>query len=156
MIPNFKMSESFYFSEMIKTSHEDLALENMERSVPFVFNMTILCRYALDEARKTIGLPLLVGSGFRCEALNSMVGGGANSKHKEGLAADVVFPGITLETAINEGRKVVARYAELGFNIDVVVENKMGKVWLHIEHDIEGPRLWVSTEKGYVQEAQTT
>lgn len=44
--------------------------------------------------RDHYGLPVVVTSGFRCPALNKMVGGAADSQHVKGEAADIHVPGI--------------------------------------------------------------
>ena len=43
----------------------------------------------LDPARKKLGRPIHVNSGYRCEAHNSKVGGATNSQHMRGEAADL-------------------------------------------------------------------
>lgn len=49
----------------------------------------------LELIRTTIGRPIVVTSGYRCKELNRAVGGVPNSHHTQGLAADIVCPGIT-------------------------------------------------------------
>lgn len=46
-------------------------------------------RIRLDVLRRVMGVPLYVTSGYRCQALNSAVGGVRNSLHVRGLAADI-------------------------------------------------------------------
>ncbi|MDR1732196.1 MAG: hypothetical protein LBR61_08925 [Synergistaceae bacterium] len=43
----------------------------------------------LDMLRSAWGGPVVVNSGWRCEAHNAEVGGSKNSRHKIGCAADV-------------------------------------------------------------------
>lgn len=49
----------------------------------------------LEEVRNYFDLPLNINSACRCEAWNEKVGGGENSQHKKGKAADIVIRGIT-------------------------------------------------------------
>lgn len=42
----------------------------------------------LDDLRQAYGKPITVTSGYRCDALNKIVGGVKNSEHRLGLAAD--------------------------------------------------------------------
>ena len=46
----------------------------------------------LDHLRAALGVPLLISSGFRCEAWNRKVRGVRTSRHLSGWAVDVVLP----------------------------------------------------------------
>ena len=52
--------------------------------------LTILVEQLLDPIRCRYGAPIIVTSGYRCSALNTAVGGVANSHHIVGCAADIV------------------------------------------------------------------
>lgn len=52
-------------------------------------NMEKLIDRVLDPIRSLYGKPIYVNSGFRCEALNKLVGGAKKSSHLEGKAADI-------------------------------------------------------------------
>ena len=54
-----------------------------------VVNMTYGCLMLLEPAREAIGCPVIINSGFRCEAVNRKVGGVPNSQHRLGQAADI-------------------------------------------------------------------
>ena len=54
-----------------------------------VVNITYGCLMLLEPARQTIGCPVIINSGFRCEAVNRQVGGVRNSQHLQGCAADI-------------------------------------------------------------------
>lgn len=45
--------------------------------------------FRVDSLRARLGFPLVVTSGYRCEEWNKKVGGSPNSKHIQGLAADL-------------------------------------------------------------------
>ena len=54
-----------------------------------------LCQLAgkLEDIRSLLGAkPLLISSGYRCEALNMAIGGAATSAHLYGCAADFTVP----------------------------------------------------------------
>lgn len=53
-------------------------------------NIETLVNELLDKVRERWGKPLRVTSGFRCEKLNSAVGGVKKSHHTLGCAADIV------------------------------------------------------------------
>ena len=52
--------------------------------------LIILVEQLLDPIRRRYGAPIIVTSGYRCPALNTAVGGVANSHHIVGCAADIV------------------------------------------------------------------
>jgi uncharacterized protein YcbK (DUF882 family) len=68
-------------------------------------NLKILARDILQPIRDMVGKPILVTSGYRCEALNKLVGGVSASQHQTGEAADIKCPGmstVALAKAIKE------------------------------------------------------
>ena len=52
-------------------------------------NIEALVTEVLDPARRKLGMPITVNSGFRCTVHNKTVGGVYNSQHVSGQAADV-------------------------------------------------------------------
>ena len=52
-------------------------------------NIRALVDNVLDPARRKLGKPVFVNSGFRCEKHNAEVGGVKNSQHLRGEAADI-------------------------------------------------------------------
>lgn len=53
-------------------------------------NIEVLIVNLLDPLREAYGSGIRVSSGFRCEKLNKIVKGSANSDHKTGKAADLI------------------------------------------------------------------
>jgi hypothetical protein len=49
----------------------------------------------LERIRACVGKPIHVSSGYRSPKLNSAIRGSKNSQHLQGLAADIVVPGIS-------------------------------------------------------------
>lgn len=77
------LSAHFSLEELIASQHRTIdntptpeALDNLRLLVP-----------TLEQIRDLLG-PLHISSGYRCEALNSAVGGRPTSQHMQGLAAD--------------------------------------------------------------------
>ena len=52
-------------------------------------NLNILGDKCLDPIREAFGAPIIVSSGFRCDALNQALKGSLTSEHKSGRAADL-------------------------------------------------------------------
>ena len=76
--PHFKLSEF-------------LNLGKYPENIPpmqVVANLTYGCHQLLEPARLITG-PIIINSGFRCEAVNRKVGGVRNSQHMTGQAADI-------------------------------------------------------------------
>ena len=81
-----------YFSieELAKSATaERLAIDNTPPRAARKM-LTILVEQLLDPIRRRYGAPIIVTSVYRCPALNTAVGGVANSHHIVGCAADIV------------------------------------------------------------------
>lgn len=89
-----------------------------------VENIHRLCVTVLEPARKLLGKPICITSGFRCPALNTKVNGKPNSQHMKGLAADIQCSG-SLETLFD----ILA----INPNIDQLLFEDNGKrKWIHV------------------------
>ena len=93
--------------------------------------LTILVEQLLDPIRRHYGAPIVVTSGYRCPALNTAVGGVANSHHIVGCAAD-----ITTGT-IDNNRKLFALIIDMqsthGLRFTQLIAEE-GYRWLHISY----------------------
>lgn len=58
-------------------------------------NIITLVDQVLDPIRERWGVPVRITSGYRCKALNELVGGAENSLHLTGRAADFTIDGLT-------------------------------------------------------------
>lgn len=85
--PHFKLVE-FTRSATAQARHIDNT-PNEEQ----IKNLKFLCDNVLEPLREQFG-PIIIGSGFRCLALNTAVGGVKNSQHKTGEACDIHLPSI--------------------------------------------------------------
>src|SRR5262245_48763736 len=90
-----------------------------------------LCTAVLDPLRESTQVALSVTSGYRSPALNTRIGGAANSQHVEGKAADIQSGGMSVLDLF----KAVIR---LGLPFDQVIyeaKNKTTK-WVHVSHSM--------------------
>ena len=88
--PDFtKDWEYFTADEMIRTG---TGLAN-EPDMNAWQNLDLLVTVALDPIRRRLGLPVVVTSGYRSEAVNGAVGGESGSHHMSGYAADIAVAG---------------------------------------------------------------
>ena len=81
------MKSSFYFRfpELIKT---DTKLKNCPSTIEQIANILELAKI-LQQIRVVCGFPVIVNSAYRSPEVNSLVKGVPNSKHLDGLAADL-------------------------------------------------------------------
>jgi len=80
-----------YFNLNEFTFSQTAARYDIDNTPPdaIVKNLNRLCDLILDPLRKLIDKPIQITSGYRCIALNRMVGSKDTSHHTFGLAADI-------------------------------------------------------------------
>lgn len=93
------------------------------------YNLTKLIDNVLDPARKLLGEPIIVTSGYRCEELNKIVGGAKNSQHLYGQAADIICP--------FKMRELWNILCDMDFD-QLIWEN--GGKWIHISYRGDNPQ----------------
>ena len=88
------LSQHFTLAELTQS---DAAIRLGIPNKPTPADMANLGRLAqtLEKVREAIRKPIMVTSAYRCEAVNSAIGGAKNSQHMQGLAADIKVPGMT-------------------------------------------------------------
>ena len=82
---NIKLSNHFTLAEFCKLGKYPDNIPTVQQ----IANMAYGCRQLLEPARKAIGCPIIVNSGFRNPRVNALVGGVRNSQHLRGQAADI-------------------------------------------------------------------
>lgn len=120
-----KLSEHFTLDELCVS---DTARRRGIDNSPLPELLPNLRRLAntLERVRAALGCdPLIVSSGYRCAALNRLVGGAATSAHLRGLAADITQPGVEPREL---ARRIGPLVDELGID-QLIVECDR---WVHI------------------------
>jgi len=85
-----KLTKNFTLEELTRsTTAKNLGIDNTP-SDEIIVNLKMLAEKVLQPIRDYINIPIKVNSGYRCEKLNKIVGGKANSQHLRGEAADIV------------------------------------------------------------------
>ena len=79
-----RLSPHFLLREFLNLGKHPENIPTMQA----VANLTYGCHLLLEPARFIVG-PIIITSGFRCEAVNRKVGGVRNSQHLLGQAADI-------------------------------------------------------------------
>jgi zinc D-Ala-D-Ala carboxypeptidase len=94
----------------------------------------------LEEFRQLLNKPIIVSSGFRCQAVNDGIHGSQTSAHMRGLAADIVVPGmLPLDVA-----KLAAQVMH-GTGYDQII-HEFGR-WTHVGLSSTAPRFELFTAK---------
>lgn len=99
-------------------------------------NLKILIEF-LNPVRKRWGTPLLISSGYRCDELNTILGGNLKSAHKIGFAVDIV-PKNEKVTDLFNFIKDYLLTNNLEFD-ELILENNGKSVWVHFAlYSIDG------------------
>lgn len=125
----------FTIAEFVKS--ETAEKKGIDNRLPkeLLPNAQALIDNVLDPLRKAYGKPIVVSSGYRCEALNKAVGGSKTSDHMNGRAADIVG---TPNTPA-ENRKLFNLIQELKLPFDQLIDEKNFS-WVHVSYRGEGNR----------------
>lgn len=131
---NFTLDELVY-SETARKHHMPNVPDNQ-----VVVNLTWLVMKVLQPLRTWWGKPISIGSGYRCVALNAMVGGVPDSQHVTGEAADLCIDGDK-----EKGRKWF-EWIKKNCEFDQLIwekNAKTGNYWVHVSYRKTGNRKMV-------------
>ena len=121
----------FKFSELTASATaERLAIDNTPPRAAQQM-LTVLVEQLLDPIRRRYGAPIIVTSGYRCPALNTAVGGVANSHHIIGCAADITAGSIERNRALFA--LIIDMQAAHAIRFTQLIAEK-GYRWLHISY----------------------
>ena len=88
-----QLTEHFTLEEFTTSSTAKArGIDNSVSSQRVVDNLRNLCKQVLEPLRSYANQPITISSGYRCKALNKVVGGARNSQHMTGEAADIHIP----------------------------------------------------------------
>ena len=122
-IDGIRLSPHFRLSEFLNLNKYPENIPTMQ----VVANPTYGCHQLLEPARLMVG-PIIINSGFRCEAVNRQVGGVRNSQHLIGQAADIrPKDPVQFQTLVDFFRKW--EYTD---------QLLTGSTWLHISWNTKG------------------
>lgn len=108
---------------------KDYGINNHTISATVADNLIRLVDNVLDPLRTAYGKPITVNSGYRCEKLNRIVKGVANSQHTLGEAADITTG------SKKENKKLFEMIQKLNLPFDQLIWEKgdaLGPVWVHV------------------------
>lgn len=88
-----QLTEHFTLEEFTTSSTAKArGIDNSVSSQRVADNLRNLCEKVLEPLRSYANQPITISSGYRCKALNKVVGGARNSQHMIGEAADIHIP----------------------------------------------------------------
>ncbi len=93
-------------------------------------NLLMLRDRVLDPVRRAYGSYIRVTSGYRCEALNALLGGAASSQHTKGEATDITGG------SVGNNREIFAEIVRHGV-FDQLIWEKGGQ-WVHVSSKAQG------------------
>ncbi len=105
-------SEHFTFDELVASETADRHGLKNEPPLAVMDNLQNLCYY-LEVIRHRFGHPVKITSGYRCEELNRLVKGVPESKHIQGLAADITSPYLLELNSVVKSLKLPYSYINL-------------------------------------------
>lgn len=120
-------SEFFSLAELIKSS--TATKHHIDNTPPsdVVKNLQYGVDMVLDPLRRIYGKPIIITSGFRCQKLNTLVGGVSNSWHTQGNAADIHVASLT------EATKLFSNLQKIPSVDTVLFEHSSSGQWLHVQ-----------------------
>ena len=92
-------------------------------------NLTELVDKILDPLREAWGAPIIVTSGYRCQKLNTAVGGAKSSQHMYGQAADIR----TVSDKPSDNKKLFDLILKLNLPYDQLID-EYGYNWVHVSY----------------------
>ena len=136
-----KLTEHFTLGEFLRSEKaQKLELPNVPLKC-HITSMRNLCVHSLEPIRQHLGLPLLITSGYRCEALNRAVGGVSHSQHLYGEAADITIPKAHRpfgHPTDEQTARLIYSYAQQYAEFDqLILEHRGNTWWVHISCRID-------------------
>lgn len=128
---DIKLSEHFTLEEMCRSRTAQLQQLPNTPLPCHVIRLTNLCVKVLEPVRQHVQQPVIVTSGYRCEAVNKLVGGVPTSQHRTGLAADFVLKDQRPLRPLWEWMQQHVPYDQL------ILERQGKKEWIHVSCHID-------------------
>lgn len=120
-------SEFFSLAELIKSS--TATKHHIDNTPPadVIKNLQYGVDMVLDPLSRIYGKPIVITSGYRCQKLNTLVGGVSNSWHTQGNAADIHVDSLA------EATKLFSNLQKIPSVDTVLFEHSGTGQWLHVQ-----------------------
>lgn len=120
-----KLSVHFSLEELSTTSNKEFAKDNLKEAKAHLTEMECLAFFA-EQVRAFLNVPMIISSGFRCDALNKAVGGSKNSQHRFFRAIDFIPKNMDIDEAFSRLKISNLVYGQL------IKEHSSGTSWVHV------------------------
>ena len=105
-----KLSKDFTLDEFLISQTAERHGIDMTPGDEIIQNLSELVHVLLQPLRDFLGVPIVISSGYRPEALNKLIGGSPTSAHCNGRAADFRAFGFTPLEVCTEAKKALKLY----------------------------------------------
>ena len=129
--PNDKLTTHFSYLEMVRSQTAVRHGIDNSPSPAEIENFIELCQNVLEFVRSHYKSPVFITSGYRSQALNTMIGGSTRSQHIAGSAADFYVSG---RTPFEVWQWMVTKS---NLSVDQVIAefvDKNGNGWVHCSY----------------------
>jgi zinc D-Ala-D-Ala carboxypeptidase len=131
------LSPNFQLSEFTDNKH---GIANVPEE-KHIKALILWCMNIGEPLREHFKKPVVITSGFRCEALNRAVGGATSSQHTKGEAADFHIPGVP--------NAEIWGYIKKNLNFDQVIAEQLkleddAAGWIHCSYISNGRKDAIS------------
>lgn len=118
--------EELYYSKIAEARGLNNKPPTSERAIVEA-NLKALVEHILDPARRLLGNPIKVNSGYRSKEVNRAVGGSKTSQHMKGEAADITR---------GDNKRLFEIIKKLG-GFDQLIWEQGGR-WIHVSYKRAG------------------
>lgn len=126
-----KISRNFTLEELCASQTAKAKGIKNQPGTQEIVCLTALTQAVLQPLREWWGKPIVIGSGYRCPALNKAVGGVSNSQHMKGQAVDLFIDGDKAK-----GQRWFSYIRNhLSFDQLIWEHNAKGTYWVHVSFD---------------------
>ena len=136
---NILLSNNFSMLELCKSQTAiRYDINNWPQYKYIIYNLFDITNKILQPVREHFNIPIIPSSGYRCEELNTKIGGSKHSDHMYGKAVDFEVPGIpNYDLAIWIKNNLKYKKLILEHYIPVSKGGDINSGWVHISYDKE-------------------
>lgn len=133
------LSPNFSLAELTKSQTATRRNINNTPDADEIAALKALAENILQPLRDHFGVPVIVSSGFRSDALNKRIGGSASSQHCRGEAADLTVAGVS--------NKEVCEWIRDNLPFDQTIYEFGESGWVHVSYSARHRRELLSAVK---------
>ena len=132
-----RLSDHFYLHEFTRSQIATRRALPNQPDEKQIDALRLLCRRVLEPVRRHVKVPIMPSSGYRCLALNRLLGSGDSSSHCRGEAVDFEVMGVD--------NMQLAHWVSDNLDFDQLIleypqPDKGDGGWLHVSYKAEGNR----------------